>query len=133
MNVKGRCHCGQITYEAIIDPEKVSICHCTDCQTFSGSAYRVAVPAPKETFSLLTGQSKIYIKTAESGKQRAQAFCSNCGSPIYASDVKDPQVYGLRVGCLDQRAELRPKRQIWCSTALAWAMDLKDIPQISRQ
>ena len=133
MKVKGSCHCRQITYEAIIDPEKVSICHCTDCQTLSGCAYRVAVPAPKETFSLLTGQPKIYVKTAESGKKRAQAFCSNCGSPIYASDVNDPLTYSLRVGCLEQRAELRPKRQIWCSTALKWAMNLENIPQLSRQ
>jgi hypothetical protein len=133
MNVKGSCHCGQVTYEAVIDPEKVSICHCTDCQTLSGGAYRVAVPAPRETFSLLTGKPKIYLKTAESGKKRAQAFCSNCGSPIYAADINDPKTYSLRVGCLDKRAELRPKRQIWCSTALEWAMDLTDIPKISRQ
>jgi len=133
MNVKGSCHCGQITYEAVIDPEKVAICHCTDCQTLSGSAYRIVVPVPKETFSLLTGQPKIYVKTAESGKKRAQAFCPNCGSPIYAADLNDPPTYSLRVGCLEQRAELPPKRQIWCSTALDWAQNLEKIPQISRQ
>jgi hypothetical protein len=133
MEVKGSCHCGQITYKAIVDPEKVAICHCTDCQTLSGSAYRVVVPAPKETFSLLTGQPKIYVKTAESGRKRAQAFCSNCGSPIYAADLNDPPTYSLRVGCLEQRAELPPKRQIWCSTALEWAKNLEKIPQISRQ
>src|SRR5262245_4627881 len=38
MKVDGRCHCGYITYEAEIDPEKVMICHCTDCQTLTGSA-----------------------------------------------------------------------------------------------
>ncbi|MEJ0023213.1 MAG: GFA family protein, partial [Alphaproteobacteria bacterium] len=29
-----------MTYEAEIDPAMVGICHCTDCQMMSGSAYR---------------------------------------------------------------------------------------------
>src|SRR5438067_4194486 len=40
MKIDGRCHCGYISYEAEIDPEKVVICHCTDCRTLSGSALR---------------------------------------------------------------------------------------------
>ena len=39
MKVEGACHCGFISVEAEIDPKKVSICHCTDCQTISGSAF----------------------------------------------------------------------------------------------
>ena len=56
MKVEGRCHCGKITYEAVVDPAKVSICHCTDCQMLTGSAYRASVPAPRETFVLRTGR-----------------------------------------------------------------------------
>jgi hypothetical protein len=40
MNIDGQCHCGHVTYQADIDPEKVSICHCTDCQALTGSPYR---------------------------------------------------------------------------------------------
>jgi len=38
MKIDGRCHCGYISYEAQIDPEKVMICHCT----LFGSAFRPA-------------------------------------------------------------------------------------------
>jgi hypothetical protein len=41
MNIDGQCHCGRVTYQADIDPEGVSICHCTDCQRLTGSPYRV--------------------------------------------------------------------------------------------
>ena len=41
MKIDGQCHCGQITFEAEIDPEAVSICHCRDCQTLTGSPFRV--------------------------------------------------------------------------------------------
>ena len=36
MKVTGSCHCGQITYEAEVDPETVRVCHCTDCQKLTG-------------------------------------------------------------------------------------------------
>jgi hypothetical protein len=40
MKVDGACHCRKITYEAEVEPEQSSICHCIDCQVLSGSAYR---------------------------------------------------------------------------------------------
>ncbi len=133
MKVDGRCHCGQITYEAIVDPAEVGICHCTDCQMLTGSAYRATVPAPSETFVLRTGQPKIYVKTADSGTQRAHAFCPNCGTPIYSAAISSPPTYSLRIGCLQQRAELRPQRQQWCRSALSWALNLESVPQVDRQ
>jgi hypothetical protein len=124
MKVDGRCHCGQIRYEAQIDADQVNICHCTDCQTLSGTVYRVGVPTPAASFVLLSGAPKVYVKTAESGNKRAQAFCSNCGTPIYAADAQNPQTYVLRVGTLAQRAALPAKRQIWFHSALPWATDI---------
>ena len=55
MKIQGACHCGDISYEAIIDPARVSICHCTDCQALTGSAYRVTVPTLIKDFELRTG------------------------------------------------------------------------------
>ena len=40
MKVNGRCHCGEIQYEA--EPIRTDdYLHCTDCQTMSGAPYRV--------------------------------------------------------------------------------------------
>lgn len=133
MKVEGRCHCGKISYEATVDPERVSICHCIDCQTLSGAPYRVSLPAPKDTFRMLSGTPGIYIKTAESGAKRAHAFCPDCGSPVYSSAVSDPSAYSLRVGCLDQRALLPPKKQIWCRSAVPWSADLHSVAKTDRQ
>jgi hypothetical protein len=132
MKVHGRCHCGGITYEAEVDPARVSACHCTDCQVLSGSAYRVSVPAPRETFRM-SGTPATYLKTAESGNKRVQAFCPQCGTPIYSSATVDPPMYSLRVGTLDERAQLPPQRQIWCRSALDWAMDIHELPKVERQ
>jgi hypothetical protein len=133
MKVEGQCHCGQITFEAEIDPQTVGICHCTDCQTLTGSAYRVTVHAPPAKFVLRSGTPRIYIKIAESGNERAHGFCGNCGTPIYATDPHEPRSYGIRVGTLKQRGDLLPRRQSWYRSALGWVTDLREIPQIERQ
>lgn len=131
MKIEGACHCGAITYEAEIDPEKIAVCHCTDCQRTSGSPYRVGVLAPSATFKL-SGTPKTYIKTAESGSKRLQAFCGHCGSPLYSSAVTDPPTYNLRLGSIRQRAALTPKRQNWCRSALGWSMNIEDLPRFER-
>lgn len=132
MRITGGCHCGAIRYEAEVDPAGVAICHCTDCQTMSGSAFRSNVPARKESFKL-TGTPKVYVKTAESGNKRAQAFCPECGTHVYATSVENQQVFGIRVGTCDQRAELRPTRQIWCQSAQPWAMNIESLARFPRQ
>jgi len=133
MKVEGQCHCGKISFEAEIDPEAVGICHCTDCQVLTGSAYRVTAHTPAASFVLRSGTPKIYIKTAESGNKRAHGFCSDCGTPLYATDLDQPRAYGVRVGTLKQRANLPPRRQIWFRSALPWASDLRALPHIDRQ
>jgi hypothetical protein len=133
MKVEGSCHCGQISFDADIDPHTVRICHCTDCQTLTGSVYRVNVQTPAAGFVLRSGTPRIYIKTAESGNKRAHAFCPNCGTPIYATDPHEPQSYSIRVGVLKQRAELRPTTQSWYRSALPWVTDIRDVRQIERQ
>jgi hypothetical protein len=133
MKVHGHCHCGLITYEAEVDPALVSACHCSDCQMLTGSAYRVSLPAPSKSFVLRGGHPKTYIKIAQSGARRVHAFCPDCGTPVYSSAVSDPPTYSLRVGCLDERADLPPRKQIWCRSALDWAMDLRGVARVEQQ
>jgi hypothetical protein len=128
MKVDGQCQCGAIRFEAEVDPGQVSLCHCTDCQQFSGSPWRASVPAPAATFRITAGTPATYAKTAESGRRRLQAFCGNCGSPIYAAAEENTPVYNLRLGAVNQRAELPPRKQIWTSSALPWGSDIHDLP-----
>jgi len=133
MKIDGGCHCGRIRFEAEVEPTAVAICHCTDCQSLSGSPYRAMVAAPASGFRI-EGDPKLYVKTSERGTPRAQAFCPDCGSWIYASAPDAPSVYSIRIGVIRQRRELGPPRtQIWCDSALPWVMDLRAIPRVARQ
>lgn len=132
MKIDGQCHCGKIAYEAEVDPAGASICNCTDCQTFSGSPWRASVPASAGDLKFLRGTPKIYIKTADSGSRRAQGFCGDCGSPIYSTAADNPQTYFLRLGAVTQRAQIAPRRRIWCESALPWAQNISELPGVPR-
>jgi hypothetical protein len=135
MRVTGGCHCGYITYEAEVDPDTVRVCHCTDCQKLTGTAFRTNIASLPGTFLLKNGTPKIYIKTAESGGKRAHGFCPECGTPIYAAAPEPtPSTYALRVGAIEQRTQFAPPiRQIWCRSALSWSMDLTGVERADRQ
>lgn len=134
MKVDGQCHCGAIQFDAEIEPEKVVVCHCTDCQVLSGTAFRTVAFTRPDALSFRKGEPKVYIKTAQSGNPRAQGFCGECGSAIYATSVGDgPKVYGLRAGSLTQRETLVPQRQVWRSSALSWVDDVGSLPAVQEQ
>ena len=134
MKIDGSCHCGQITYEAEVNPDKVYACHCNDCQSISGSPFRWAVTIPEEAFKLLSGQPKTYIKTADSGATSHQLFCPECASPLYSTSIGDgPKTFNLRLGTARQRGKLPPKRQLWIRSAQKWIDDLSKIEQIETQ
>jgi hypothetical protein len=128
MNIDGQCHCGAIQFEGEADPARVVICHCTDCQAMSGAPYRVNVPVPIESF-VLHGEPKRYVKTGSSGAQIVTTFCGDCGSPIFSQKGDAPRYVNVRLGGVRQRADLPPKLQGFCDSAMPWALDIASVPK----
>ena len=134
MKVDGGCFCGHVTYEAEVDPARVAICHCTDCQSHSATAYGVVVPIVDDKFTVLTGALKTYVKTAESGNKRAQVFCPECGTHLYSTSVGEgAKVFRIRTSTARQRDDLPPKRQGWHRSAQPWLADLASLPSREQQ
>jgi hypothetical protein len=135
MKVDGACACGAIRIEAEADPEKTQVCHCTDCQTATGTTFRISLPVAGATLKV-TGQPATYVKTtAESGRPRVQAFCGTCGTPIYSTSPGEgvQPSYVLRVGILRQHDQLMPRRQIWWRSARPWVTQLGELPKHEKQ
>lgn len=129
MNIDGQCHCGNVVYAADIDPDRVSICHCTDCQSLTGSPYRVTVDTRRDSVRLTQGTPKVYTKLGDNGRKRFQLFCPDCGSPLFTTgEGQDAEEWGIRWGSIRQRALLPPKRQIWCGSAVDWRDQLRLLP-----
>ena len=131
MHVDGACHCGLISFTAEIDPKGVTICHCADCQILSGAPFRTVVAVPIGQFKL-TGEPKRYTML-QKGSHWVQAFCPECGTPLFAAAAESPPFVVVRLGCVAQRAQLRPYAQIWQHLALPWLSELPLIPSPSEQ
>ena len=125
MNIDGACHCGELAYEAVIDPDRITVCHCSDCQVMSGTAFRTVAHVMADQFKLVRGTPKTYVKVSESGQPRTMAFCATCGTQLYGTgEGQAAKVISLRVGTCNQRADLAPVRQIWRRSAVGWLNDL---------
>ena len=129
MKMTGQCHCGHVTYEAEIDPERVGICYCTDCQQLTGSPFRVTALVARTSLTLTSNEPKLYRKVGENGRGRHQYFCPECGSPLFTcGEGGEAEEWGIRWGSINERAMLVPKGQIWTRSAVYWLSDIDDLP-----
>ena len=119
--VNGTCHCGKISIRAQIDKEKVRACHCTDCQKMSGAPLRAIAEAQAHSITI-DGSPKEYIKIGDSGNKRIQAFCSNCGTQLFATDM-EKTVFNLRTGFLEQKNQLEPRTHVFTKSSMPWVSD----------
>ncbi len=50
---EGGCACGAVRYRLLVEPLDLHVCHCTNCQTVSGSAFGMCMPVPTRSLDLL--------------------------------------------------------------------------------
>ncbi|WP_091737024.1 GFA family protein [Phenylobacterium immobile] len=128
MKINGGCHCGRVTYEAEVEMGRVVICHCDDCQTLTGSAFRVSIPARREQIQV-TGETRVYIKLGESGARRHQHFCPDCASHLFVHGEGDTaDAWAIRWGGVRQRDQFAPTLQLWRRSAAPWVCAFDDVP-----
>ncbi len=129
MKITGGCFCRAITYRAEIDETRIGICHCRDCQIFSGSAFRMSTLIEPGNFEFLSGTPKRFDKTADSGKVRTMAFCGECGTHLCSlpmgSDKDDPFI-SLRIASADQFPQLTPLFELFCKSQVSWLPALEN-------
>ena len=79
--IEGGCLCGKVRYSADTEPVFVGVCHCTDCQHFTGSAFATVLGLPAPALKV-TGTLKTFTKSGDTGKSMHRRFCPECGSGI---------------------------------------------------
>jgi hypothetical protein len=97
MEIKGGCLCGAVRYTAEADPTSATVCHCRDCQKFTGSAFAALVRVPKEALTI-EGTLKTFSSIGGSGNPILRHFCPDCGSSIAEEPGTRPGMIILNVG-----------------------------------
>ena len=133
VTITGGCHCGAVRYEADVAPAHVVICHCTDCQSLTGTAFRTTVGATRDAVRMTEGEARTYAKRGDSGRVRHMHFCGDCGSPLFTTgEGQDAATMGIRWGSIDQRDTLVPQGQIWRQSAVDWLGRVDALPARDR-
>ena len=120
VEINGACQCGDISWQATIDPALVGVCHCTNRQNVSGSAFQFTTRVAREDYHLTRGELAAYVKVAERGNPRAVSFFGRCATVIHTGNTDDTGLLSLRLGGCEQKHLLSPQFQIWCQSSMEW-------------
>ena len=126
---RGSCLCGRIAYELSEEPGEFGYCHCTSCRKASGSAHAANAPVSRAAFRLLRGAQ--VLREYESSPGKFRAFCSACGSPLYAYLASSREILRLRLGSLDTPFTRTPRAHTWVSDKAGWEPIADALPQFA--
>jgi hypothetical protein len=118
-NMTGGCLCGRVRYTATGEPAFSGICHCRNCQRYTGSAFETVIAFPAASVSV-QGELKTYNDTGDSGQPVNRRFCPNCGSGVLAEVAVMPGVAILLAGTLDDPTAFTPTMDVYYSSAQPW-------------
>jgi hypothetical protein len=124
---KGSCLCGNVKYELGAEPGDFGYCHCTSCRKASGSAHAANAPISRAHFRLKSGDDT--LREFESSPGKFRAFCSRCGSPLYAYLSATPDILRIRLGSLDTPFTKQPKAHTFVSDKAPWEPIVDRMPQ----
>jgi len=113
------CACGQLVAQCEDLPDKVSVCHCFDCQRRTGSAFGVAAFYGRERVSI-SGRSEVYERGSDSGFPVSHHFCPTCGSTVFWYPARKPDKVAIGVGCFASPDYPHPAQQVYEHHRHAW-------------
>jgi hypothetical protein len=119
MKIEGGCLCGKVRYSADAEPIFTGVCHCTNCQKGTGTAFSVVVALPKPALSV-QGALTTFQGRGDSGKSTYRRFCPECGSAVIDEAEVMPDVSMIMAGTLDDASWVKPAMEIFCDSAQSW-------------
>lgn len=123
MALEGGCACGEVRYRLTSAPMFVNCCHCTSCQTETGSAFVINAMIEADRVSLLRGAPEAVLTPSESGSGQTVWRCPICQVALWSNYAgAGPGVHFVRVGTLDDSAACPPDAHIFTRSKLPWVI-----------
>ena len=122
---EGGCLCGAIRYRVKGNsrPLRTYVCHCTDCQRRTGSAFSTIVWFEKESVELTgDGLTTYEHRNVESNRWRRSHFCNRCGTTFMWTAEHRPGVRIIMVGTLDDPNWVKIQWHVWTRSAQQWVV-----------
>ncbi len=118
--MQASCQCGSLSATIADGAEAtVVVCHSIDCQRRSGSQFGSIAYYPVDQVSI-TGEAREFSRVTDSGNSFTTGFCPACGSTVYASASRMPQIVGVTVGTLADPSLPPPTRSVYEQSPHHW-------------
>ena len=119
--LEGGCGCGEVRYRLEGEPMFVHCCHCTSCQTETGSAFVINALYESHRVIPTHGEPVAVLTPSESGRGQQIWRCPTCRVALWSNyGGTVDKVRFVRVGTLDRPAELPPDIHIYTRSKLPW-------------
>lgn len=124
---RGSCLCGKIQYTVDGELSDFGYCHCRSCRKASGSAHAANAGTTRDALTIADPGKLLREYESSPGKRRA--FCSNCGSPLYAYLDASKDLVRIRLGSLDTPFPKHAKAHTFVGDKADWEVIHGDLPQ----
>jgi len=131
--LEGGCLCGATRYRVAPGLRLAPYaCHCTECQTRSGSAFGIQLGVAEADLEV-TGPTIEGHHAQKSGAVARIVACRDCLTRLYTANDRRPGIVNLRAGTLDTSASLVPAFHIWTASRQPWVVIPVDVPALAGQ
>lgn len=130
---EGGCQCGAVRYQIRGEPLALGVCHCTECQRQSGSAFGMSLIVRRDDFDVVSGELRDFTRTSDSGRPMRCAFCPTCGTRIFHEPSYLQGVLNVKPGTLDDTSGLEPTLQLWTSQKQGWVVLPEGVQRFEKQ
>ncbi len=128
----GNCECKAVGYQFNGEPLTCYTCHCTDCQTSSGSAFGLSMIVNENDLKIIQGE--LSISTVDyNGIKVQRHHCKQCGTTLWLSADEYPDIVALKPGTFDDTKWFKPIAHLWTRSAQPWVSLDASIPQYEKQ
>lgn len=118
----GGCQCGNIRYRLHAPARMLYVCHCTDCQKQSASAFGMSLIMDADQVEIVRGADLLrhWDTRGDDGALKRCYFCPDCGTRLMHGSDDPGEAFSIKAGSLDETRDLRPIAHIWLQSAQPW-------------
>jgi hypothetical protein len=122
--IKGSCLCQSVQYTITGNDKGAVLCHCSNCQKATGSAFANNHRFTRANITFTSGADLIKAykdSNTTSGNTLTRWFCSNCGGCIYLTNDKFKGLIIVYSGSIEGDVRhTKPTGELFAHNSRAW-------------
>jgi hypothetical protein len=125
---RGRCLCGEVSFEYEGAENWRAHCHCESCRRATSSPFTTFFGVPRTAFRFTGKAPAVY----ESSPGVRRLFCAACGSPMAYDADKYPHEIHFYAASLEDSRAFSPQAHAHWAEKVPWIEVADDLPKYAR-